>query len=197
VGRGEAGDARVDERRLLKQVQAGAPSAHSEFVRLHQHAIFGLVVRMVRDHAVAEELTQDAFVKAFRSIGSFRGDAKLSTWLYRIAVNLCHDYHASVTARMRREETSFTTEGGNLELPAREPSPDDAAVTREMAADFQRGLDGLSEPYRTAFILRHQEDLGYDELAQVLEISRSNAKVRVHRAREMLIAVLRDQGHDV
>jgi RNA polymerase sigma-70 factor (ECF subfamily) len=152
---GTRGD-RIDERRLLARAREGRPGAFAEVVRLHQHDVFGLVVRMVRDHAVAEELTQDAFVKAFRNLGSFRGDAKLSTWLYRIAVNLCHDYHASVAARMRREETHFQLESGSSELPARGPTPHEAAVAREIGEDFQRCLDGLAEPYRAAFVLRHQ-----------------------------------------
>jgi len=192
------GEASGEDSRLLREARDGCTRAFGSLVRRHQDAIFGLVSRMVRDHAVAEELTQDVFLKAFRKLDAFRGDAKFSTWLYRIAVNVCHDYRASVTARIRREEMSL--EAGSVKvmaLPAPGARPDDQTIAREMAGAFQACLDRLNEPYRGAFVLRHQQGLGYDEIASVLGISRSNAKVRVHRAREMILGHLRRMGHDV
>ena len=184
--------------RLLELAQKGDAQAFAQLMRSHQDAVFGLVARLVRDPMVAEELVQDTFVKAHRRLGTFRGDAKLSTWLYRIAVNVCNDYHGSAVARMRREETGFESpdEAGAPEHPA-SSGPEDETVTVELAGAFQSCLDHLPEGYRQAFVLRHQEDLTYEEIADVLDLSQSNAKVRVHRAREMILDKLRRLGHRV
>jgi len=187
-----------DERQLLALARGGDAGAYGKLVRSHQDAIYGLVTRLVRDSAVAEELTQDTFLKAYRKLDTFRGDARFSTWLYRIAVNLCHDYRASAVARMRREETSLNVpESAGFGLAARGSSPDEHTVTLEVTQAFQQCLDALDDTYRVAFLLRHQEDRNYEEIAGVLGISLSNAKVRVHRAREAILRGLRDRGHEV
>ena len=163
----------------------------------YQDLIYGLVIRMVRDPSLAEELTQDAFVKAFRSLKTFRGEARFTTWLYRIAVNVCHDQRQSLGARNRSKETSLGgPEFETLDSPVRD-RPDQALEAAEAAARFQAGLDALDEKYREAFLLRHQEGLEYEEIAEVLGISKSNAKVRVHRAREMILGTLRSLGFEV
>jgi RNA polymerase sigma-70 factor (ECF subfamily) len=165
---------------------------------VHQDRIYGLVLRMVREASLAEELTQDTFIKAFRNLGSFRGEARLTTWLYRIAVKLCHDHRQSVAARVRRQETSLdATEGPAGEPPAPGGRPDEVLAEGEVARHFQAGLEALEPTLREAFLLRHQEGLAYEEIAAVLEITRSNAKVRVHRARERILETLRQWGHEV
>ena len=188
----------AEESQLLRDARTGDTRAFSGLVRLYQGRIYGLVRRLVHDEDVAEELTQDAFLKAYRRLDSFRGDARFSTWLYRIAVNVCHDYRGSRTARSRRTEDSLDLpETPEARMPRAGTRPDEEVATREMAEAFQASLDALGPNYREAFLLRHQEDLGYEQIAEVLDISVSNAKVRVHRAREMILDALREQGHDV
>lgn len=188
----------AEESRLLESARGGDLRAFSRLVLRHQDAIYGLVVRLVGDADTAEELTQDVFLKAHRGLESFRGDARFSTWLYRIAVNLCHDHRASLAARKRKEETSLEdSEKIGVAIPDPSAGPDDVAAIAQMTRAFQDGLDALEDAYREAFLLRHQRDLAYDEIAEVLGISRSNAKVRVHRAREMILQALREKGHDV
>jgi len=185
------------ERAWLDRAREGDARAYRDLVRVHQDAIFGLVVRLVRDRSLAEEITQDVFLKAYRSLGSFRGEARFSTWLYRIAVNLCHDYHASATARVRRSETGLEIGVERVREPwSEDPRPDEALAVREVAVAFQAGVDALESPYQEAFVLRHQEDLSYEQIAEVFGISRNNAKVRVHRAREMILGTLRKMGHE-
>jgi RNA polymerase sigma-70 factor (ECF subfamily) len=186
------------ESQLLNRARRGDTKAYGQLVRVHQDRIYGLVFRMVRDPALAEELTQDVFLKAFRSLSSFRGDARFTTWLYRIAVNLCHDQRESLAARNRSKETSLDSdELGQLEPSTPTTRPDEAMEATEVAAGFQAGLNALEPIYREAFLLRHQEGLNYGEIAEVLGISQSNAKVRVHRAREMVLEALRSRGFDV
>ena len=185
------------EQELLARATGGDTKAFGQLVKTYQDLIYGLVFRMVRDPSLAEELTQDAFIKAFRSLSLFRGESKFTTWLYRIAVNVCHDQRESLGARNRKKETSIgDAEFSTLDSPAGD-RPDQVLETAEAIAKFQTGLDALEEKYREAFLLRHQEGLGYEEIAEILGISKSNAKVRVHRAREMILETLRSLGFDV
>jgi RNA polymerase sigma-70 factor (ECF subfamily) len=199
-----AGDARdrfdlppEAERELLVRARGGDTQAYGRLVLAHQDRIFGLILRMVRDPLLAEELTQDVFLKAFRGLSGFREAARFTTWIYRIAVNLCHDERQSLGARNRAREIDL--EGGPPFLVDPDPGvrPDEAVEASEAAANFQAGLDALEPKYREAFLLRHQEGLSYEEIAKALEISLSNAKVRVHRAREMILEALRSRGFEV
>jgi RNA polymerase sigma-70 factor (ECF subfamily) len=197
AGRKESGDRRT-EADLLARSAGGDTGAYARLVRAHQDAVYGLVCRLVGDPMVAEELTQDTFLKAFRSLSSFRGDARFFTWLYRIAVNVCHDHRASQSARNRVRESSLDApEIGAFDPVAPFARPDEVVEEEEVAEDFQKALDALEAPYREAFLLRHQEGLSYEELAEVVQISKSNAKVRVHRAREMILEALRALGHEI
>ncbi len=187
-----------EERDLLERTRRGDTAAYTRLVRLHQDLIFGLVSRMVRDEHLAEEVTQDAFLKAYRGLDSFRGEARFATWLYRIAVNLCRDHSGNPTSRLRRMETSLDGTGvKGMDPPTPQPRPDEALEAGQVADGFQAELDALEPIYREAFLLRHHEGLGYEEIAGILEISVSNAKVRVHRARESILGALRRRGFEV
>ena len=182
----------------IRRARNGDAEAFSELVRAHQDAIFGLAWRFVPDRFVAEELTQDVFLKAWRNLPGFRGDSPFATWLYRIAVNLCQDYRQSRSARRRQRETTLEdreiASGANLP-PV--PRPDEIRAEQEMALMFEQSLQALEPSYLAAFLLYHQQGLSMEDLAQVLGISRTNAKVRVHRAREMVLQALRRKGFDV
>jgi RNA polymerase sigma-70 factor (ECF subfamily) len=185
------------ERDLIERARQGDTQAYGRLVLAHQDRIFGLVLRMVRDPLLAEELTQDVFLKAFRGLSGFREAARFTTWLYRIAVNLCHDERQSLGARNRARETGLEGDPPVLVDSSPGTRPDEAVEASEAAAHFQAGFEALEPKYREAFLLRHQEGLSYEEIASVLEISQSNAKVRVHRAREMILEVLRSRGFEV
>lgn len=185
----------VEERELVRRSRGGDTEAFGRLVRVHQDAIYGLAVRMVRDPGLAEELTQDSFLKAYRGLDSFRGASRFSTWLYRIAVNACHDHRGSQAAQMRSRETNL--EQPELDPVARGARPDEAVEFDEMAGHFEAGLAALETGHREAFLLRHQAGLEYEEIAEALGISPGNAKVRVHRAREAILATLRARGYEV
>jgi RNA polymerase sigma-70 factor (ECF subfamily) len=190
-------DARRDpDVELLRRTRAGEAPAFAELVERHQDAIYGLIFRMVGEATTAEELTQDTFLRAWHKGESFRGESKVSTWLYRIAVNLCRDHRESRRARQTRLETSLDDPArGPMDLVARGMRPDERLQEREIAGAFQRALDELDADHRAAFLLRHQEGLGPAEIAAVLGISAANAKVRVHRARQRILSTLRRLGH--
>lgn len=192
------GLSRDNEGDLLARSVQGDTGAFGRLVLAHQDSVYGLVCRLVGDPLVAEELTQDTFLKAFRNLSSFRGDARFFTWLYRIAVNVCHDHRASQAAKNRLREASLDApEIGSFDPVAPFARPDEVVEEGEVAEDFQSALNALEAPYREAFLLRHQEGLSYEELSEVMQISKSNAKVRVHRAREMILEALRALGHEI
>jgi RNA polymerase sigma-70 factor (ECF subfamily) len=183
---------------LLRQARSGEALAFGALVRKHQDAIYGLTVRMVGEAATAEELTQDTFLRAWRNLGGFRGEARVSTWLYRIAVNLCLDHLGSRQTRQRRRETGLDAPGeGPHAFVAHQPGPDEQLEEQEVTAAFQQALDDLDPDHRAAFLLRHQEGLASAEIAAALGISPANAKVRVHRARQMILTSLRRLGFAV
>ncbi len=181
---------------LVRQARAGSADAFRELVQRHQDSIYGLIIRMVGETTAAEELTQDTFIRAWRSLDRFREESKVSTWLYRIAVNLCRDHYGSRRTRQSRRETSMERlDSAGAGIPSSEPRPDERLEESEMADAFRRALEALDPDHRAAFLLRHQEGLAPAEIAAALGISVANAKVRVHRAREMILAALRRDGH--
>lgn len=186
------------DEQLVQRVREGDERAFEELVRRHEEAIYGLVARLSGQAEVAEEIAQDVFVQAWRHIDRFRGDAKVSTWLYRIAINLCRDRHDGREARGRRLETSLEeTMQAGAAFASPDGAPDERIEEEEAAAGFRRALAALDEEHRAAFLLRHQEGLTPAEIARITGISEANAKVRVHRARQMILATLRELGHDV
>ncbi len=180
---------------LLRQARSGADRAFEALVRKHQDAIYGLTVRMVGEAATAEELTQDTFLRAWRTLGGFREESRVSTWLYRIAVNLCLDHLGSRKARARRRETGLEEAADSAQsLALRQPGPDERMEELQAGAAFQEALDALDPDHRAAFLLRHQEGMAPADIATALGISPANAKVRVHRARRLILASLRRRG---
>ena len=175
------------ERRHRRLRRAGSPTSGSGL------RVGGIV--WPGNLALAEELTQDAFLKAYRALGSFRGESRFSTWVYRITINLCRDHFDSPATRFRQRQASLDGPGlERFDPPADGVRPDEALETEEVARDFDAALHGLETTYKEAFLLRHQEGLPYDEISEVLEISVSNAKVRVHRARELILADAQGAG---
>jgi len=176
------------EQEWIARARNGELRAFDLLMKRYQTPIFALVRRMVRQQSMAEELTQDISLKAYHGLGRFLEEAAFSTWLYRIAVNHVRDYLAGRKARDQKHELSLE----NLPLSgfrptSAAPDPEDAASFAEMATFFERALNRLEPHLLEAFLLRHQEGLDYGQIAFVIEISVTNAKVRVHRARELIL----------
>jgi RNA polymerase sigma-70 factor (ECF subfamily) len=191
-------DGVVAERELVEAARSGDLRAYETLVRRYQDRIHAVVARMVEGPEIAEELTQDVFVKAYRNLRSFRHEARFSTWLHRIAANACLDHHGSRARREARAARSLDEpEGEAGTLASRDPRPDEVVEGAELEAHFARCLETLAPIHRQAFVLRHQEDRSYEEIAAILDITIANAKVRVHRAREAILASMRALGHQV
>lgn len=144
----------------------------------YQHRVFGVALRMLGNRAEAEEVAQEAFVRAHRALGDFRGDAKLSTWLYAITSRLCLN-------RLASGERRLTSHGEDalLRLSDASPRPDVALERRELETALGRAIAELPEDRRIVVVLRDIEGLAYEEIAQVLELTLGTVRSRLHRAR--------------
>jgi RNA polymerase sigma-70 factor (ECF subfamily) len=174
VREAEAGDAP----RFLDRLRAGDAPAFEELVMTYQHRVFGVALRMLGNRAEAEEVAQEAFVRAHRALGDFRGDAKLSTWLYAITSRLCLNRLASGERRLTRQG-----EESLLRLSDAGPRPDAALERRELETALGRAIAELPEDRRIVVVLRDIEGLSYEEIAQVLELELGTVRSRLHRAR--------------
>lgn len=168
---------------LLERCKAGDEDAWSGLVEATYREVYSLCLRILRNPDDAAEATQDAYLKAWRGLKGFRGEAQFSTWLYRVAANAAISKQRSRARRRSHEVDS------DEELMARLPtsaSTEAQAQTRLDLKDVETALEGLPEHYRSAVVLRDVYGLSIEEMAGQLKISETAAKVRVHRGRKKL-----------
>jgi RNA polymerase sigma-70 factor (ECF subfamily) len=172
----------VDETELIQSAQHGDREAFDELVRRTYVDLFTLAVRLTGNEEDARDVVQDAYLRAWKGIGKFRGDAALSTWLYRITAN-CASTHLS---RRRRTRTEPLLPGFEPADAHHEAQPEAMAETSLDLAEIARAVDGLPPKLRAVVVLRDVYGLPHDAIAEELGISLSAAKVRLHRARKRL-----------
>jgi RNA polymerase sigma-70 factor (ECF subfamily) len=184
-GAGAAPD--LDDRELIRRCQAGDVSAFEPLVEKYQQRVWRLAYQILRDREEAWDVAQEAFVRAFSSLSSFRGQSAFYTWLFRITVNVATDRHRSRGARGRALGTEVVGED-ELERTAldEEARPDDVAMQSEDRARIDRALDSLPPKARTIIILSDIEGLSYREIATVLDCPMGTVMSRLHNARKRL-----------
>jgi len=184
-----------DEERLLARLRSGDEAAFAELVRENSGRLMAVARRMLRSEDEARDALQDAFLQAFRAIGRFQGEARLSTWLHRIVINACL---MKLRTRSRRPEESievllprFYADGHRIDPgpPWRTEIPD-PVESRELRELVRASIDRLPEIYRSVLLLRDIEELSTEETAQLLDVKTDTVKVRLHRARQALRALL-------
>jgi RNA polymerase sigma-70 factor (ECF subfamily) len=187
----------TEDLQLVGRLQSGEETAYEELIERFQQPIYSLVLRLVDDQSEASDVTQDVFLKVFRSIGSFRGQSSLKTWIYRIGVNEAHNRRRWFGRHRRPEVGLETQEEGSRglidSLCDRSRSPYDQALNQEWRTAINKALDGLNPVFRSAVVLRDIEDLSYEEIADVLEVSLGTVKSRILRGREALRRSLTEQ----
>ena len=163
---------------VLERLRRGDPRAFETLVATYQQRVFGVALRMLGSRAEAEEVAQEAFLRAHRGLAEFRRDARLSTWLYSIASRLCLTRLASAERRYGRagEETLLRLRSGDAD-------PASALEQGELEAALQRAIAELPEDRRLVVILRDLEGLTYEEIAAALELPIGTVRSRLHRAR--------------
>ncbi len=181
------------DKALVARFKAGDDSAFEEMVSRYWDRIYAMVHKLLRNSQDAEEVTQDAFIRAHRGLEKFRGDSSFSTWLYQIATNLARNRYWYWWRRKRDKSVSFdqplgsdTTTTLAEVFPAEVQSPEDIAVTNEFKDRVASAMMLLNEKHREALVLRNVRNLSYDEIAETLQISIGTVKSRIARARESL-----------
>ncbi|HYO46650.1 MAG TPA: sigma-70 family RNA polymerase sigma factor [Gemmatimonadota bacterium] len=185
------------DEQLVREALEGSQRAYRELVRRFERPVYNLVARMVRDQTLAEDLAQDAFVKAFGRLASYQlAQGKFSNWLFKIAHNTAIDH-------LRRAELD------TVPLDAREPesadfhailsdpdapTPLDHAVRSDLAGALAAAVERLRPEYREVIVLRHQEGMAYEEIAEIAGLPLGTVKTYIHRARKDLAELLTEAG---
>jgi RNA polymerase sigma-70 factor, ECF subfamily len=173
---------------MVAQVKKGDQEAFEGIVDLFKDKIYRHCYRMVGDGHEAEDLAQETFLRAYRNISKYNNEFKFSTWIYRIATNLCID-------RLRKKKPDYYldaevpgTDGANMysQLSADDPLPEQVVTENERWNELQEEIMKLPEKYRTAIVLKYVEDLSLEEISQIMDIPVPTVKTRIHRGREAL-----------
>jgi RNA polymerase sigma-70 factor (ECF subfamily) len=177
-----------NETELARRCADGDAEAFGSLMTHYQDAIFNLVYRMIGNREDAQDVTQEAFIKAYRRIGSFEGRARFGTWMYSIAVNqaISHRRKGMAKSRAGRVQMSVLDGPGDdaaFDPPGGAPDPDDRMSRAELMRQIESAIDELADDHRAVVLLRDLEGLDYKRIGEVLDCSRGTVKSRLHRAR--------------
>jgi len=188
------------DRLLVDRFKNGDEAAFNEMVSRYWDRIYGMVHQLLRNQQDAEEVTQDAFIRAHRGLVNFRGDSAFSTWLYQIATNLARNRYWYWWRRKRDKTVSFDQPvSADNDTPLSEvfaadvETPGDITVTQELVDRIASGMDKLSPKHREILILRNVKNMAYEEISEILGISVGTVKSRIARARESLRATMGEE----
>ena len=179
----------VTEARLVANALAGSDSAFEQIVRRYQRPVISLIARLIGDRAAAEDLAQETFVKAHRSLGAFDATRRLSSWLFRIAHNTALD----ALRRSRRSAVTYESSADAVADAAVPPEPD-PVERAALGHALEAALAQLRPDFRAAVLLRYEEGLPFDQIGQVLGVAEATARSHVHRARKELAQHLAAAG---
>jgi RNA polymerase sigma-70 factor (ECF subfamily) len=181
------------EEKLVERLKRRDEAAFNELIRLYQDRIFRLVFRMLGDRAEAEDLAQEVFITVFKSIDGFRGDSKLSTWLYRVATNHCKNRikYLDRRARGKKKEFDEIAEHGAIESATMNPSsqiarPDQMLEAYQKEKILKEAIGALDDEHRTLIVLRDIEHMTYEQIQEITGLPEGTVKSRLHRARHAL-----------
>lgn len=175
-------------KKRIKQVIKGDQDAFGEIVEIYKNSVYQLCFRMLGNRHEAEDMAQEAFIRAYVNIHTFNQDLKFSTWLFRIATNLCID-------RIRKKKPDYYLdaevagkEGLTMysQIPDKTPLPENEVESLELHETIQKEILKLPEKYRSAIVLKYIEELSLNEISEILDLPLGTVKTRIHRGREAL-----------
>ncbi len=179
---------------LVERVQSGDREAFGLLVGKYQRKLLRLVMRLVRDPAEAEDVTQEAFIKAYRALPNFRGESAFYTWLYRIGVNTAKNWLVANGKRMPTVSEITDDESEGIEegvLLRHDETPDRVLMSRQIGETVNAAMEALPEDLRTAITLREIDGMAYEDIAQVMDCPIGTVRSRIFRAREAIAVKLR------
>ncbi|WP_305907206.1 RNA polymerase sigma factor RpoE [Methylomarinum sp. Ch1-1] len=176
------------DKELVKRVQEGDKSAYDLLVIKYQHKIVQLVNRFVKDPSEAQDVAQEAFIKAYRALGNFRGDSAFYTWLYRIAINTAKNYLVSRSRRYSDYEVDVQDAEQVENAPQLKgmDTPDSILMNEQIIEAIKSAIEKLPDEMRTAIMLREFEGMSYEEIAQAMDCPVGTVRSRIFRAREAI-----------
>ena len=187
----------TDEKKLIKRVLAGDPEAFSDLMAIHEKQVYNLCLRMTGHPEDAQDLAQEAFIKAWRGLRFYKFESSFSTWLYRLTSNVCIDFLRQQKRRATGSLTVTDEEGEETELEIVDPAPlpEQQASDREDQAQIAEALNQLEVEFRLALTLRVVDDLSYEQIGEVLDLKPGTVKSRIARARTKLKKILLQNGN--
>jgi RNA polymerase sigma-70 factor (ECF subfamily) len=189
------GDREVDQQ-LVERAQRGDKSAFELLVVKYQRKLVRLLSRFIRDPTEVEDVAQEAFIKAYRALPSFRGDSAFYTWLYRIGINTAKNYLVAMGRRAPTVSETESADSEGSEESGQVPdynTPENELMSRQIAETVNRAVEDLPEELRTAITLRELEGLSYEDIAAIMNCPIGTVRSRIFRAREAIAEKLRPQ----
>lgn len=190
-------DSRAEDSRYIKAALKGEQTAYRSIMKKYHDQVFNLLYRMVHEKDEVEDLTQEAFIKAFQSLKNFNEEFAFSTWLYKIATNNCIDYIRkkklatfSIDKPIESKDSEYT-----FEIPDSTYEPDKTMIARQRSKVLEDAINALPEKYRMVILMRHTEDKDYQEIADELKLPLGTVKAHIFRAREILYKRLKKKIH--
>ena len=179
---------------LIQSALAGRETSFEELVRRYQRPIAGYVYRMVGDYDAALDLTQEVFIKVYNSLKRYRSEFKFSTWIYKIAHNAAIDHLRRHAVREQALTSGIDGERREISIESRRLTPEQESESKERRSEIEAVVQLLPTPYRELIVLRHSQDLSYDEIAEVTGLPLGTVKNRLFRAREAMRDQLLQRG---
>jgi len=188
-------ESRVEDGVFIREALAGDEQAFGKLKQKYHNAIYNLIARMIRDRQEVEDLTQEAFIKAFTSLETFNDEYAFSTWLYKIATNNCIDHIRRKKLQTFSIDKPLASKDGeySFELPDTSFEPDRELIDSQRKAILKKAIESLPPKYRKVIELRHVEEREYQDIAKILDLPLGTVKAHIFRARELLYKYLRDK----
>ena len=185
-----------NELQVIQKVVGGDKNAFEELVLANQKNVYNLALKMTGNEEDALDISQEAFLKAYRQLEGFRGESRFSVWLYRLTYNLCVDF---LRKKPRSTAVSLTYqddtgEASDLEIPDLRNLPEDSVLRGEMRKNIADGINELNPRHREILVMREITGMSYDEMAGTLNVSEGTIKSRLSRARLSLVNILVEKG---
>jgi RNA polymerase sigma-70 factor, ECF subfamily len=181
------------DRDVVERCQKKQPAAFEQLVKRYQDRVFNLAFRFLHERETAEEVAQDVFISIYKHIDSFKGEAKFSTWLFRVVTNHCHNKSKYLRRRRHKLQDSLDAPVDGEEGEMKRELPDDPSLSPEALSTrrnsneaIQEAISHLDEDHRVIVLLRDVEDMSYEEIGEILGLAEGTVKSRLHRARNEL-----------
>lgn len=190
-------DSRSEDSRNIRKALKGDQTAYRAILKKYHDQVYNLLYRMVHDKDEVEDLTQEAFIKAFNSLKNFNEEFAFSTWLYKIATNNCIDYIRKKKLATFSIDKPIESKDGeySYEIPDSTYEPDKTLIAGQRTRILEEAVNALPEKYRQVILMRHTEDMDYQEIADALKLPLGTVKAHIFRAREILYKRLRKKIH--